>query len=227
MIIETSDLLKLILREAESEDLSLGKTKLIKLLYLLEVEYYRLHQKRLTNLTWQFYHYGPYPLEIEPILGSPDLEEIPQFLQGGKVYKRYSVVSDRSIEASPDPKIRNLISTVVKEWAGLDLYDLLDYVYFETEPMMQAKRGDALDFTTIPPWQETKPRDIKLDKKKLAEIKQGIKEHTKNLSRPELRFTIDKDLSEAIRIWDEGKTTVLIRGETVVDPECFNPGETD
>jgi uncharacterized phage-associated protein len=220
------ELLKLILQETESESLSIGKTKLIKILYLLEVEYYRSFQKRLTDLEWQFYHYGPYPIGIEKILGSPDLEEMPKLLKDGKVYKKYSVASDRSAERGIDSDVQRLIKRVVNEWGGLGLNDLLDFVYFETEPMRKAKRGEILDFKTIRPWQETKLREIKVDKKKLAVIKRRIIEHTKDLSRPEIKVVVDKDLSEAMKIWDEGKTNVLIRGECIVSPEEFKPKQS-
>lgn len=119
MNINVLDLLKHILKEAESENLAIGKTQLVKLLYLLEVEYYRLHQKRLTNLVWRFYHFGPYPLEIEYIMGSPDLEEIPKLLKGGKVYKKYSVASDKNPERGADYDVRRLIRSVMNEWGGI------------------------------------------------------------------------------------------------------------
>lgn len=227
MNINVLDILKYIIKEAESENLIIGKTQLVKLLYLLEVEYYRFYQKRLTNLVWQFYHYGPYPLEIEDILGSPDLEEIPKLLKSGKVHKKYSIASDKSSEREIDADIRRLIKRVMQQWGGLGLNDLLDFVYFETEPMRNVKRGEILNFTTIRPWQETKPREIKIDKNKLAEIKHRIIEHTKSLSRPQIKAVVDKDLGEAMKVWDEGKTDILIRGECIVSPESFEPKETD
>ena len=53
-------LIKGILGEAENQGISVGRVRLVKLLYLLEIEYYRIYQKRLTHLKWEFYHYGPH-----------------------------------------------------------------------------------------------------------------------------------------------------------------------
>ena len=53
------------LRDAGS---SIGKTKLVKLLYLIDVENWRRRRKTLTGLEWRFYHYGPYAFEIEDAL---------------------------------------------------------------------------------------------------------------------------------------------------------------
>ena len=36
------------------------KTRLIKLAYLVEVEYYRLFGERISNTKWIYYKYGPY-----------------------------------------------------------------------------------------------------------------------------------------------------------------------
>ena len=45
------------------------KTKLLKLLYLFDVEYYRQHQHtRFTGFGWKFFHLGPWAAEYDPML---------------------------------------------------------------------------------------------------------------------------------------------------------------
>ena len=56
-----------------------GKTKLVKLLYLIDVENYRRRGATISGLTWRFYHYGPYAFEIDTALKELDLD-IPQEL---------------------------------------------------------------------------------------------------------------------------------------------------
>lgn len=221
------DLLKDILYEIEKDGLQTGKTKLIKLLYLLEVEYYRLNQNRLTDLIWRFHFYGPYPDKIDEILGAPDLEEIPITLKGDRDYKRYIVVSEQPTNHYNKTDIQRLISHIVKDWGGLDLYNLLDYVYFETEPMVNVKRGDILDFSIIQPYHETKLIKIKVDKKKMDELKQRINEHIKNQPRPEIKVIVDEELHKAMHIWDEDSKQILIKGECFFEPENFPTKETD
>ncbi|MBS4015966.1 MAG: DUF4065 domain-containing protein [Candidatus Latescibacteria bacterium] len=221
------DLLKDILYEMEKDGLPTGKTRLIKLLYLLEVEYYRLHQERLTDLIWRFHFYGPYPDKIDEVLGAPDLEEIPSTIKGDRDFKRYTVVSEQTKHQYNITEIQRLISHIVKDWGGLDLYNLLDYVYFETEPMENVKRGDILAFSKIQPYQETKLVKIRVDSKKIDELKQRIKDHIKNQPRSEIKVLVDKELNKAMQIWDEDSRQILIKGKCSFEPENYPSKETD
>ena len=87
----TQNILLSILSEAQSKNFPVGKTQLVKYLYLTEVEYYRETGSRLTNLEWKFYHYGPYAFELGAIFDSPEFskKEIP--LEDGKTFKRFAV----------------------------------------------------------------------------------------------------------------------------------------
>src|SRR5260370_29282707 len=44
------------------------KTKLLKLLYLIDVDFYRVHQETLTGFQWKYFHLGPWTNEFDPIL---------------------------------------------------------------------------------------------------------------------------------------------------------------
>src|SRR5271154_3939278 len=44
------------------------KTKLLKLLYLFDVEYYRAHRQIFTGFSWKFYHLGPWATEFDDFL---------------------------------------------------------------------------------------------------------------------------------------------------------------
>jgi hypothetical protein len=50
------------------------KTRLVGLIYLAEVEYYRPTGQRLTKLDWKFHHFGPYAPSLAPYLDDPDDE---------------------------------------------------------------------------------------------------------------------------------------------------------
>jgi len=70
----------------------IGKTRLIKLLYLLDIENYKSYQRIFTELDWIFYKYGPYAFEIEKFLdlwrdadpGIPEVEDAKKRLEGLK-----------------------------------------------------------------------------------------------------------------------------------------------
>src|SRR4051794_32036482 len=44
------------------------KTKLLKLLYLFDIEYYRVHRRTFTGFSWKYFHLGPWAAEYDPTL---------------------------------------------------------------------------------------------------------------------------------------------------------------
>jgi hypothetical protein len=71
------------------------------------------------------------------------------------------------------------------EFSNDDLNDILDYVYFDTEPMINvSKRGEALDFSHVRPISETKIKKYNLTDEMKKDIKNKIEEweRRKNVS---------------------------------------------
>lgn len=132
---------------------SFGKTKLVKLLYLIDVENYRLRSHKLTRLDWVFYHYGPYAFEIDQTLKQLDLD-IPQedmLTAAGHraIVFKPSWDTDAEFEQQASNLEKSVVDRVLNEWGMEELNPILSYVYFHTEPMKDAKRGDVLDFSKI------------------------------------------------------------------------------
>lgn len=130
-----------------------GKTKLVKLLYLIDVENYRRRRKTLSGLEWRFYHYGPYAFEIDEALDALALE-VPQETVAMKSGRNAIVFRpDRNLNPSLADHIQlrelRLVNRIIQEWGETDLNSLLNHVYFYTEPMIDAERGDFLDFSTV------------------------------------------------------------------------------
>lgn len=148
---QTQNILLQILQETEDRGLSLGKTQLIKFLYLTEVEFYRESGKRATELDWIFHLYGPYAYEIESILAQPEFQKQTSKTAAEKDFIHYMIAeSKKEYGAYVDPKISLIVKKVVSRWGKASLSELLDYVYFETEPMQHVKmRGERLDFSAI------------------------------------------------------------------------------
>ena len=131
-----------------------GKTKLVKLLYLMDVENYRIRRTTISGLEWRFYHYGPYAFEIDDILREMEVD-IPQDAvrtgQGHKaiVFRLSREHRPRLVEQLPSSRELRIVNTVIRDWGEVELNPLLNHVYFYTEPMEQAERGDVLDFSAI------------------------------------------------------------------------------
>ncbi len=122
-----------------------GVTRLVKLLYLLECWHYQLEKKRLTNLDWVYYHYGPYSFQLRDTLTKGGLVDDPEDFDSDKSIRR--VRADWETEPNegiPVPVV-NCIKIIVRDWGHEDLPKLLDFVYFHTGPMREARRGEPLD----------------------------------------------------------------------------------
>ena len=153
-------LLNYIIDHVNQQGGNLGRTALTKLVYLIDVEHSRQYGKPATALKWQFHHYGPYAAELQSDIQSLGLyADEAQFT--GKSGRRpvtgyrYRPTGDwREIQgafnANYNASVKRCVNKIVEQWGLEPLPTILDYVYFETEPMQEVKRGDFLDFSKIP-----------------------------------------------------------------------------
>lgn len=160
------------------------KTLLMKLLYLLDVEFYRQFSKTVTGIQWVFYHYGPYSAQLDRLLNKlPDVEEKNFTSSSGR--KGYTYSSESNIDTNEEEFIkifgypaRNTLHRVLDKWAFEELWAVLDHVYFYTEPMQGAQRGQTLEFSKITKKDiniTTLPR-IEFPADKLTELRERITE---------------------------------------------------
>lgn len=151
--LQLSSLITYVVSQLADMGASFGKTKLVKLLYLIDVENYRMRSRKLSGLDWLFYHYGPYAVGIDRALKQLDLD-IPQeevLTAGGR--KAIVFKPSRAVEAESEDRISGadkvVVDRVLKEWGLEELNPILSHVYFHTEPMKDAQRGEVLDFAKI------------------------------------------------------------------------------
>jgi hypothetical protein len=133
-------------------DSFLTKTKLLKLLYLLDVEYYRIHRQTFTGFKWKFFHLGPWAAEFEVLLNEAVLS--------GALYERYGKHETPFLKAPAfvDPsrvfsgvKDELILRSMLSTWGTADTNQILDEVYFGTDPMLKGIRNEPLDFSVIHP----------------------------------------------------------------------------
>lgn len=172
-----NSVLQNIIKALQSEQIGFGKTRLIKIAYLVELEYYRRHQKRLTGVEWVYYKYGPYVMDYEEYLKNYNIE-----LNDGDSHTQVSLFDDSEVPKLPQG-VSLIIEHLVQEHGLTDLNELLDYVYFDTEPMMKAKeRFETLDFSVAESISYYKVRELKLkrsDKQQLLKELREKKSHAK------------------------------------------------
>jgi len=171
---DTKEILKELIKRLNGNDVIFGEVKLTKLFYLLEIEYFRQKQERLTNFKWIYYKYGPYSFELSNLLKKYPFIKDEYTYDLDKSFHKFS--SDDLSVTNIDEFIKALIFKIVKRWGLEDTNELLDYVYFETEPMTVANKGVVLNFNTIKSIESQTYKKIKLDKKIIEILHKKIEE---------------------------------------------------
>ena len=129
------------------------KTKLLKLLYLLDVEYYRLHRQTFTGFNWKFFHLGPWAREFDPII--EELIRTEALVERASTKQEYDtkffhVAEERDTRGLfPTLGDEALLRSILNTWSDASTGEILDYVYFHTEPMERGVRNELLDFSTV------------------------------------------------------------------------------
>lgn len=130
------------------------KTKLLKLLYLFDVEYYRQHRRTFTGFGWRFFHLGPWAAEYDPALSGLVTHGI--LFEQRSNSSEYDTAFYRPCErvatrqAVTTVKDESTLLEVLKRWGTCTTGEILNYVYFQTEPMEAGIRNQPLDFSLIP-----------------------------------------------------------------------------
>jgi hypothetical protein len=152
------DLIRYILEEAsQNEEWSfreLGPIHLIKYVYLADLYYASQNDgKTFTDISWQFYHLGPWSRELYKelpdavnIIGAHTRTFESRYTKDGVRYSLSDDYCDDSFCSIP-LAISSLLRRDIKTY-GSATNDLLHYVY-TTPPMTNAVPGDYLNFDQI------------------------------------------------------------------------------
>jgi hypothetical protein len=211
--VDLTRLVQAILTRVRDREGYATKTKLVKYLYLIDIAAFRRTGRLLTGFNWIFHHYGPWAKEYESLYDQavrsgalrvrpgtrPDLEV--EFADSGERVELSQVIADAMLELEA--------RRIVDLWADRRLGEMLDHVYFQTEPMDGAERGQALDFGKIErPGSPMKTWEPARGDRAVAErLRRRIAE--KLASRPELPKvsstppTYDQEYFDALRVLHE------------------------
>lgn len=217
--------------ELAHEGIGFGKTKLVKLIYLVDVENYRARRKTLTGLEWIFHHYGPYAFEIDKALAELafDIPQESAATAGGHaatVFKPSGGVKSRLGEHVRVSELR-LVDRVIRAWGETELNPLLNRVYFHTEPMEDAARGETLDFSKIP----RRPRAVRakdgarMSEDRLNEYRRRFREAKAARAKPRRRPLdppprFDRVYQEALARMNQDERRALPPGEVVISEDA-------
>lgn len=171
-------LIAYLVARTRERSITLNQTKLVKLLYLIDVERAANRREPLTGLKWVFFHYGPYALELPETLNAMEGSEvITRKWNKATLYEAAPGAPDGNDWLMPTQRT---VDRVIDRFAAMDLNELLDHVYFHTGPMIRAKRGEPLDLTRVRDYPEprrqpplapaAKPEDVQ---ERLARWREG------------------------------------------------------
>jgi hypothetical protein len=150
--VKFSNLLQNIIEILVKQHIGFGKTRLIKLAYLIELEYYRRNEERLTDADWIYYKFGPYPNNYKDYIEHENIttEKI-ESQDDDFNFDKISLKDFNGFQKLPDG-IYLLANKIIHDYGKEELNKLLDYVYYDTEPMINVEsRGEILDFNTVLP----------------------------------------------------------------------------
>ncbi len=149
-----------------------NKTKLIKLAYLAEVYYKSNTSNRLTDLEWIYWIFGPYIRDIDSVLANDSI-----FVAPSEHANFIPIVVREDYEHVTSTLDENIAILSALDHGTDDLNQLLDFVYFETEPMIKAKsRGELLDFGSVLPQSYYSIKSYRVSEKQREEISKRIEE---------------------------------------------------
>ena len=176
----------------------LTKTRIVKFLYLAEILYLKHTKKRLTDWKWVFWDFGPFCVEslraIEEAVKQKcihaenyqsNFNHEDEFSYFGYPKDQYLYSSDleghiRNLEEGLHIMVKMGLRLFVREYAN-STSDLLNYVYYNTEPMIDAIPRQPLDFSLVRPDEKVeKFTPAKISRKKEKKVMDAIKKMRDN-----------------------------------------------
>lgn len=200
-LVNPSDIIRYIVWFATQNNIRLTTNRLVKFLYLVDLYHARVKGgQTLTDFPWQFIYYGPYCSEVMQCID----QAVKEGLISKETYessfspdKDYDIFTCRDEDADKvgdafHVVVLGQLQKAIKKY-GDDTPHLLDYVYFDTEPMKNAKKGDLLDFSKAEKHEPVKqvklkklsPQTIKLARGKIEQLSEELKADRKKLIQDE------------------------------------------
>jgi hypothetical protein len=144
----------LVLQLAKQEGINdIDYTALVKYVYLLDCFYAEINNgQKYTELKWQFLNFGPFAAEMQDFIPLAK-KDSRLFI---KQFNKYDMERDSSrigykgwnnqVIIDLSSYVTSKLKELIKEYASKDLNELLHYIYFKTNPMIEAKPSEILSF---------------------------------------------------------------------------------
>jgi hypothetical protein len=185
--------------------------RLVKFLYLIDLEHQRRYGRTLTGLQWEYYLYGPYAFEL-PTIGTRlgfDLQREDFVNVKGHQGTLLRVPDPQDLPAGLSFGVETLVNGILRVWADQETADLLQYVY-HTEPMRQERRGDKLDFSIVPSGTHYYELYIPVQKPTVRRLRESLCSYALDDVDEFVRPTTvyDEVLDKGLRALDDDETSI-------------------
>lgn len=139
---ELGDLAAYIVESARGRGITVNRGRLVKLLYLVDVERVRTRRQPVTGVAWILGRSGPTASGLEATLRDLATREKESGQWGRSVVHENFRDPSRGDDWIAGTKM--LVDGVIRTYAGLDTEALNGYVANQTGPMLDAAPGDPL-----------------------------------------------------------------------------------
>lgn len=124
-----------------------GRVQFTKYLYLIDYCNWRFHGRQASEVHWIFHHYGPWATEAHVAMNELALEHGFNWGEEEDTILRFVRLEE---PWRLDLGLEGIIQHILRAFKNADLNRVLEFAYNQTEPMLVARRGDTLDFQSVP-----------------------------------------------------------------------------
>lgn len=191
--------------------------RLIKYLYLIDIEFYKKHKRTLTEIEWVRYKFGPYFFAMPTIMKSSlGFEYIEKPNENG-FSRTFRPTKHNDISRIVDFSTEKMIQKIIEKWANVKLDELLKHVY-DTGPMKAAEYCKPLNFLTLDEQVKVVQRQwhIRLNSEDSIIIQTLLEHRKKDTSTQKMQY--DDLYYEAIEVMEkEESSDAIITGKIKID----------
>jgi hypothetical protein len=151
---DKADLEDIVMFLVGQTDGELSITKLMKLVFLADVEHQQLYGESLTGADWVYHLFGPFTSAVYDAAASLEEKDvivctIRPALDG--IGRRFAPADRRSPVATPsmNPKAQRALANVLRRYGSLTVQQIKQVAY-DTATMRHARRGERLALSSEP-----------------------------------------------------------------------------
>lgn len=125
----------------------LTKTRITKLVYLIDLENTKKYDKQITNIKWYFDHYGPYVSDVLDEADEDKCISIKSTISNFGTVKYVVIPKNNKKELVYNDLTDNdkeIIDSVIKKTENLSWNNFIDYVY-STDPVKKTPKYSNLN----------------------------------------------------------------------------------